>query len=73
LLRSIDIARQQSALGWELRAALTLARLWQQSGRAAEARALIAPLHARYTEGLDSIDLTAASALLRGKNRKPRQ
>ena len=73
LLRSLEIARIQSALGWELRAALDLARLWQQSGRAAEARALVAPLYARYTEGLDSVDLAAARALLRGKNRKPRQ
>jgi len=73
LRRSLDIARNQSALGWELRAALNLAQLWRQSGRTAEARALVAPLHARYTEGLDSIDLVAARALLREKNRKPRQ
>ena len=44
LLRSIEISRHQSALGWELRAAVTLGRLWQQSGRDAEVHALIAPL-----------------------------
>jgi predicted ATPase/DNA-binding winged helix-turn-helix (wHTH) protein len=64
LRRSLDIAHRQSALGWELRTALTLGRLWQKSGRESEARALIAPLHARYEEGLGSLDLIAARALL---------
>jgi len=64
LRRSLDIARRQSALGWELRTALTLGRLWQKSGRKAEARALIAPLHARYEEGLGSLDLVAARTFL---------
>lgn len=73
LLRAIEIARKQSALGWELRAALTLGRLWRQSGRGAEACALIAPLHARYTEGLASLDLMAARTLLEAENRAPRQ
>jgi predicted ATPase/DNA-binding winged helix-turn-helix (wHTH) protein len=68
LLRSLQVSRSQSALGWELRAALTLARHWQQSGREAEARALIAPLHARYHEGLDSLDLMAARAFLEGSH-----
>jgi predicted ATPase/DNA-binding winged helix-turn-helix (wHTH) protein len=71
LLRALEISRNQSALGWELRTALTLARLWQQTGRDADARALIAPLHARYAEGLNSPDLIAAKTLLRGsKSRK---
>jgi len=64
LRRSLEIARRQSALGWALRTALTLGQLWQKSGRNAEARALIAPLHARFEEGLDSRDLVAARTLL---------
>ncbi|WP_024520120.1 winged helix-turn-helix domain-containing protein [Bradyrhizobium sp. Tv2a-2] len=64
LRRSLDIARHQSALGWELRTALTLGRLWQRSGRDHKARTLIAPLYARYEEGLGSLDLVAARTLL---------
>jgi tetratricopeptide (TPR) repeat protein len=73
LLRSLGLARRQSALGWELRAGLTLARLWRDNGRQDEARALIAPLHARYAEGLDTVDLVAAKAMLDAANRKPRR
>jgi len=64
LRRSLEISRTQSALGWELRTALTLGQLWRQSGRDAGARALIAPLYARYVEGLGSRDLVAAKSLL---------
>jgi hypothetical protein len=56
-----------------LRTALTLGRLWQQNGRDAEVRALIAPLHARYQEGLGSLDLVAARTLLDAQNRSLRQ
>jgi tetratricopeptide (TPR) repeat protein len=73
LLHSLEISRDQSALGWELRAALTLGQLWQQNGRGTEAHALIAPLYARYQEGFDSLDLMAAKALLDAGNRAPRQ
>jgi predicted ATPase len=73
LKRARDTSRRQGALGWELRAAITQARLWREVGRAKEARALIAPLYARYQEGLDSLDLVAAKALLDGKNRSARQ
>jgi predicted ATPase len=73
LLRSLALARRQSALGWELRAGLALARLWRENGRQDEARALIAPLYARYAEGLDTVDLIAAKAMLDAANRKPRR
>jgi len=64
LLRALEIAREQSALGWELRAAMDLARLWRNAGRVAEARDLLVPLNARFTEGLASADLRAAASLL---------
>lgn len=64
LLRALEMSRAQSALGWELRAALSLARLWRQTGRDAEARDLIAPLYARYAEGLGSLDLVTAMNFL---------
>jgi predicted ATPase len=56
--------RRQSALSLELRCATDLARLWQQQGRAAPARDLLAPIYARFTEGFATADLEAAKALL---------
>jgi predicted ATPase/DNA-binding winged helix-turn-helix (wHTH) protein len=67
VLRSLEASRSQSALGWELRAALTFARL-RQDRRDKDAIAMIAPLYARYQEGFDSLDLVAARTLLGGKN-----
>lgn len=64
LTRSLDAARRQSALGWELRAASSLAALWQGQGRSAEARALLGPIHGRFSEGLETPDLRAARDLL---------
>jgi predicted ATPase len=64
LLQSLDCARKQSAVGWELRTAMSLARLWSKGNRAADALALLAPLYARYTEGFESGDLKAARNLL---------
>ena len=64
LLRSLDCARKQSALGWELRTATSLARLWSKDDRAADALALLAPIYARYTEGFETGDLKAARNLL---------
>jgi predicted ATPase len=57
------MARQQQATSWELRAALSLARLWQQ-GKRAEARDLLAPISGWCTEGCDTADLQEAKALL---------
>ena len=63
-LRSIDIARSQQARSLELRAATSLARLWQSAGRAGDARQLLAPVFAWFSEGFDTPDLQAASSLL---------
>ena len=63
-LKAIDIARGQSAKLWELRAAVSLARLWRNQGRHAEARDLLAPVYGWFTEGLDVSDLKNAKALL---------
>jgi class 3 adenylate cyclase/predicted ATPase len=62
--RAIEIAREQQAKSWELRAATSLARLWGKRGRRAEARDLLAPVYGWFTEGFDTADLTQAKALL---------
>jgi predicted ATPase len=62
--QALAIARRQEAKSWELRAALSLARLWQRQGQTAEARALLAPLCGWFTEGFDTADLQEAKALL---------
>jgi class 3 adenylate cyclase/tetratricopeptide (TPR) repeat protein len=61
---AIDVARAQAARMWELRAATRLARLWHRQDKTSEARALLAPLYAWFTEGFDTADLKAAKALL---------
>jgi predicted ATPase len=63
-LQALAIARQQQAKSWELRAALSLSRLWHQQGKRAEARELLAPLYGWFTEGFDTSDLQDAKALL---------
>jgi predicted ATPase len=62
--RAIEAAREQRAKLWELRAATSLARLWAAQGRGAEAKGLLAPVHAWFPEGLDNADLEDARALL---------
>ena len=62
--RSLDIANQQGALSWELRAATSLARLWQGQGRARDAHDLLASVHGRFTEGFGTTDLVTARTLL---------
>jgi predicted ATPase len=64
LRRALEIARGQQARSLELRAARTLARLWAESGRTAEARELLAPLYSSLTEGRETPDLEVARALL---------
>jgi predicted ATPase len=62
--QALTIARRQHAKSWELRAAMSLSRLWQQQGQRAEARALLAPIYDWFTEGFDTADLQEAQALL---------
>ncbi len=64
LSRSLELARQQSTLSWELRAAMSLGRLWQRSGRVTEARDLVAATYDRFTEGFGSADLATARQLI---------
>lgn len=66
--RSLDLSRRQCALGWELRGAIGLGQLWHQAGKTGEARALLAPLVARYQDGLQTRDLVAARELLGALN-----
>ena len=62
--QALDWARRQGALSWELRAATSLAGLLHDQGGSADAEALLRPVYARFTEGFDTADLTAARALL---------
>ena len=62
--QALDIARHQQAKSLELRAAMSLARLWQRQGKRAEAHALLAPIYGWFTEGFDTADLQEARALL---------
>ena len=62
--KALDIARHQQAKSWELRAATSLARLWQGQGKTTEARDLLAPVYNWFTEGFDTADLKDAKALL---------
>jgi predicted ATPase len=64
LQRALDVARRQEAKALELRAAMSLARLWQQQGKRAEAYELLAPVYGWFTEGFDTADLQEAKALL---------
>jgi predicted ATPase len=64
LQQALAIARRQQAKSWELRAATSLSRLWQQQGKDAEARELLAPFYSWFTEGFDTADLQEAQALL---------
>jgi predicted ATPase len=60
----LAVARHQQAKSWELRAAMSLRRLWQQHGKRAAARALLAPIYGWFTKGFDTADLQEAKALL---------
>ncbi len=64
LLKALGIARKQQALAWELRSATALARLWLEDQRPLPARQLLAPVHARFREGLDTVELLRARDLL---------
>jgi class 3 adenylate cyclase/predicted ATPase len=62
--RALSIARKQHARSWELRAAMSMARLWRDQGKQQQARDLLAPIHGWFTEGFDTLDLKQAKALL---------
>ena len=62
--KALDIAAEQEAKSWELRAAASLARLWRDQGKPAAARALLAPVYGWFTEGFDTLDLKEAKTLL---------
>jgi predicted ATPase len=64
LQRALDVARRQEAKSLELRAAISLSRLWQQQGKRREARELLTPVYTWFTEGFDTADLQEARALL---------
>jgi class 3 adenylate cyclase len=64
LLETIEFARIQQSKSWELRAATSLARLWREEGRRAEANALLAPIYGWFSEGFNTPDLLEAKALL---------
>jgi predicted ATPase len=62
--RALAVARSQQAKSFELRASMSLARLWRDQGKRAEARELLAPVYGWFTEGFDTLDLKQAKALL---------
>ena len=62
--RALAVAREQQAKSWELRAAMSMARLWRHQGKRNEARDLLAPVYGWFTEGFDTRDLKDAKASL---------
>ena len=62
--RALTVARQQQAKSWELRAAMSMARLWRDQRKQQQARELLAPVYGWFTEGFDTLDLKEAKALL---------
>ena len=62
--QALDIGRRQEAKSLELRAGMSLSRLWQQQGKRVEAYEVLAPIYGWFTEGFDTADLQEAKALL---------
>ena len=62
--KALEIARRQQAKSLELRAAMSLSRLWQQQGKQEEAQQLLAEIYGWFTEGFDTADLKEAKVLL---------
>ena len=62
--RALEVARKQQAKSWELRAAMSIARLWRDQGKRQQARELLAPVYGWFTEGFDTLDLKEAKVLL---------
>ena len=63
-MRAIEVARSQQTRTFELRAAVSMARLWRDQGKVQQARELLAPVYGWFTEGFDTLDLKEAKALL---------
>ena len=63
-LEAIEIARKQQAKSWELRATMSLVRLWQQQGKTKEAHQVLSEIYNWFTEGFDTKDLQEAKGLL---------
>ena len=63
-MRAIEVAHSQQTRTFELRAATSLARLWRDQGRRAEAHDILAPVYGWFTEGFDTLDLKEAKAML---------
>jgi hypothetical protein len=70
-VKAIEIARNQQAKSLELRAGMSLSRLWQQQGKKEEARQMLAEIYYWFTEGFDTKDLKEAKALLEQLSRSP--
>lgn len=62
--QALDIARRQEAKSWELRAGVSLARLWRDQGKRKQAHDLLAPIYGWFTEGFDTADLKETKALI---------
>jgi predicted ATPase len=62
--RALAVAREQQTKSWELRAAMSMARLWCDQGKRNEARDLLAPIYGWFTEGFETLDLKQAKTLL---------
>jgi predicted ATPase len=69
-LKAIEISRQQQAKSLELRATMSLARLWKTQGKREEARKMLAEIYGWFTEGFDTADLKDAKALLDELNQR---
>src|SRR5207249_3049145 len=69
--QAIEIARRQSAKSLELRAVMSLSRVWQQQGKKEEAHDLLAEIYGWFTEGFETKDLQEAKALLEQREEKP--
>jgi len=61
--RALAVARGQQAKSWELRAAMSMARLWRDQGKRQQAHELLAPIYGWFTQGFDTLDLREAKAL----------
>jgi predicted ATPase len=62
--RALAVSRKQQAKSWELRAAMSMARLWDSQGKSQQASELLAPVYGWFSEGFDTLDLKEAKALL---------